>query len=673
MSTTTSASRYWLLGACLLLILLPFVLFWQLWWPDPTIRLGFAYGDFHEQNYPIRRYVAQEWRQGRMPLWDPYTFGGQPAAGSSLFQTFYPPGFWQTLFADLPRRALELEAVFHLGLAGLFTFLFLYELTGRLDAAFIGGFVFSWGGLLTSWPTLQFWILETMVWMPGGLWLLERGLKRRSCWWGVAAAIPYSFSILAGHGQTVLYSAYLSGAYLLWRAVQLRLSWRFVLRMALTVGGLTLAFSAMQWLPSVEMVPISHRADWTYADLAQGFQVRELLGILRPNLGEWSPLYVGWIPLTLVLLSPLLAWRFARESLGDVGFWLIVAVLSLLLALGQNGFLYSFFYRFAPGFNVFRHQERIAYLFSFSLAVLATHGFSALTQMQWWPRWGLVAIVLLTGVDLYRANNGVILAPPSLEVDLYETQVSRFLGDHLAAPVTRFNSEGLLPGDGNAGLVYRLRDVTGNNPIRLGAYELTLQIVPEVRWWQLFNVEYVVTRRTFDYPGISLAFEDTEGDIRVHRLEFDQQPVWITHDVDVMPNQEAAIYFTSDMGKVDPLQTAVLETAPDPAPQPAAGPESARITDFSPHRVAAEVELSAPGVVVFSEIDYPGWVAYANGERVESLRAFGILRAVALPAGEWEIEWRFRPLTVYAGLALCGVTVLGLSIGLVYQRNRSTD
>jgi hypothetical protein len=140
-----------------------------------------------------------------------------------------------------------------------------------------------------------------------------------------------------------------------------------------------------------------------------------------------------------------------------------------------------------------------------------------------------------------------------------------------------------------------------------------------------------------------------------------------------MPSQEAAIYFTSDMGKVDPLQTAVLETAPDPAPRPATGLESARVRYFSPHRVAADVALSAPGVVVFSEIDYPGWVVYANGERMESLRAFGLLRAVALPAGEWEIEWRFRPLTVYAGLALCAVTVLSLSGGFVYQKMRSTD
>ena len=669
----SSSSRYRRLGASLLLLLLPLALFWQLWWPDPAERLAFKYGDFHEQNYPIRRYVAQEWRQGRMPLWDPYTFGGQPAAASSLFQTFYPPGFWQTLFADLPRRALELEAVFHLGLAGVFTFLFLHELTGRLDAAFLGGFVFSWGGLLTSWPTLQFWILETMVWMPGGLWLLERGLQRRSLWWGVAAAIPYSFSILAGHGQTVLYSAYLSGAYLLWRAVQLRLSWRFALRMALTVGGLTLAFSAMQWIPSVEMVPISHRAAWTYADLAQGFQVRELLGILRPNWGEWSPLYVGWLPFALAFLSPLLVWRFRRPLLGHVGFWLIVAVVSLVLALGRHGFLYPLFYRFAPGFDLFRHQERIAYLFSFSLAVLAALGFAALKQLSWWPRWGLIGVILLTGADLYRANNGVVLAPLSPEARLEETRASRFLDDHLSAPVARFNSEGLLPGDGNAGLVYRLRDVTGNNPIRLGAYELTLQIVPEVRWWQLFNVEYVVTRRDFDYPGISLALEDTERDVRVHRLDFGQRPVWITHDVEVMPNREAAIYFTSDMDKVDPLQTAVLETAPDPVPQPATEPESVRITHFSPHRLTADVELSAPGVVVFSEIDYPGWVAYANGERVENLRAFGLLRAVALPAGAWDLEWRFRPLTVYIGLALCAVTVLGLSAGFVCQKMRSTD
>ena len=46
---------------------------------------------------------------------------------------------------------------------------------------------------------------------------------------------------------------------------------------------------------------------------------------------------------------------------------------------------------------------------------------------------------------------------------------------------------------------------------------------------------------------------------------------------------------------------------------------------------AAEATLSAPGVLVFSEVWYPGWVVRVDGRRLPSLRAYGMLRAVALP------------------------------------------
>ncbi len=653
MPEAVERERRWAWLCIVLLLGLPFVLFWQLWWPVPELRLGFARGDFDEQVLPMRRFAVQEWRAGRLPLWDSFTMAGQPVVPSSVFETFYPLGFWQLLFAEPPRLALELEAVAHLGLAGVFVYLFVQELAGRRDAALLAGLVFSWGGLLTSWPPLHYLVLETMVWLPAGLWLLERGLQRRSLRWAVLAALPYGLSLLAGHGQTVLYSAYLSGAYLLWRSYRLRLPWRFVLRAAGSVGLLTLGIGAAQWLPAVEMARLSQRTGWSYADVAQGFQPSELLGLLRPNPEGWSPLYLGLLPLLLALTA--LLWRGRREA----GFWWGVVLVALLLSLGGNAFLYPLAYRFLPGFSAFRHQERSAYLVSFGLAVLAALGYAGLTRR--WPqlRQGFPLLFLLVAVDLYAANNGVILEREALAVSCAPTPAVEFLRAQLGEPA-RLNSEGLLPGGGNAGMVHRLRDVTGNNPLRLGGYDLLLERVPEVRWWQLFNVEYLVTRRELDFPGITLQADFPEEELRIYHLDLGGQAVWITHEAVVMPDQTEAIRATSALDIIDTATTAVLERAPVPAPEPAMGPERARITTFAPQRVAAEVLLRAPGVVVFSEVDYPGWVLIANGERVKTLRAFGLLRAVALPAGEWELEWRFRPVSVYVGLGLTVATVVGL-------------
>mgnify|MGYP001066174830 CR=1 FL=1 len=158
MIRSLSARHRHLLAAGLLLAL-PFIMFWRIWWPAPALRQVITYGDFVEQHYLMRAFVARELSHGRLPLWDPYTFGGQPAVAATLFQVFYPLGLWQVLLPDpLPFLALELEVLFHLGLAGLFTYLFVYRLTrssgaGLTYANIVHGF--QWAdllGILRGWP-----------------------------------------------------------------------------------------------------------------------------------------------------------------------------------------------------------------------------------------------------------------------------------------------------------------------------------------------------------------------------------------------------------------------------------------------------------------------------------------------------------------------------------------
>ncbi|MGH2542490.1 MAG: hypothetical protein ACRDIB_06830, partial [Ardenticatenaceae bacterium] len=108
----------------------------------------------------------------------------------------------------------------------------------------------------------------------------------------------------------------------------------------------------------------------------------------------------------------------------------------------------------------------------------------------------------------------------------------------------------------------------------------------------------------------------------------------------------------------DPMNTVVLERAPDPLPQPSSGTELVEVAQFEHQRLVVDVTLEAPAIVVLSEISYPGWVARVNGRQVDPLRAYGLLRAVALPAGQWRVEWAFEPTIVRLGLATSLVTVV---------------
>ncbi|MCX6029971.1 MAG: glycosyltransferase family 39 protein [Chloroflexi bacterium] len=646
--------RRW--GAIALLLVLPCLLFWQTWWPDPGHRRVFAYGDFVEQYYPMRAFVAAEWRAGRLPLWDPYTFSGEPAAATSLFAPFYPLGLWQVVFPPpFPFEALQAEAILHLGLAGVFTYLFVRRLTGRPGAGLIAGVAFSLGGFLSSYPVVQLGILETAIWLPLALWLLELAFERRSLKWSVAAGAALGCSLLAGHPQTFLYIAYLTAAYLLVRGWQLRLPWRFLATTALTLGGVAAGLSAPHWLPSLELARLSPRAHLSYADVANGFQVAELWGLFRPNAGQWSPLYIGLVPLALALIGLCLpAKTGAALRRVTPWFWAGVILVALLMALGQNGFLYPLAYRWAPGFAFFRNQERAAYLVSFALAVLAGLGYARLAGQRWWPRAALALLLALTFADLFHANSGILLqARPAGGYFAVTPAVAHL--QTVSRPEWRTSTEGLLPGDGNAGLVFGLRDVSGNSPLHLEPYDRFLAAVPELRWWQMLDVQHVFTSRRLEHGALMLVLE--EGDRRLYQVFQGGKPAWIVHAFQSAADQAAAITQTGDPG-LNPFDLAVLEEAPAPLPAPPIAGEKAELVAFAPQRLAFDVELSAPGILVSSEIAYPGWTVAANGQRLPALRAYGLLRAVALPAGRWQVEWRYEPTTVWIGLAVSLLTLL---------------
>jgi hypothetical protein len=76
---------------------------------------------------------------------------------------------------------------------------------------------------------------------------------------------------------------------------------------------------------------------------------------------------------------------------------------------------------------------------------------------------------------------------------------------------------------------------------------------------------------------------------------------------------------------------------------------------YSPERI--EIEAEGPGLLVLSEVMYPGWRAQIDGRPATLLEAAGLLRSVNLPAGSHQVLFYFRPVSLYAGAIL---TLAGL-------------
>ena len=99
-----------------------------------------------------------------------------------------------------------------------------------------------------------------------------------------------------------------------------------------------------------------------------------------------------------------------------------------------------------------------------------------------------------------------------------------------------------------------------------------------------------------------------------------------------------------------------------------------QLTSYEPNRLVYKASTPKDGVVVFSEIYYPGWQVTIDGQPVDIARADYILRAINVPAGEHTIEMWFDPQSIqvtesiaYAALALL---LIGVMVLAWTQRNK---
>ena len=193
--------------------------------------------------------------------------------------------------------------------------------------------------------------------------------------------------------------------------------------------------------------------------------------------------------------------------------------------------------------------------------------------------------------------------------------------------------------------------------------------MPEVRWLTMLNVHHLVTRRELTHGAVQERAR--VGDVRLYEVALGAAPVWITHRIRFADGQDAAIQATAQLD-LDVRTTAVLEEAPVISPQPLKEEdptETARLLHFGALRLEAEAELAQPGVLIFSEIHDPGWRVWVDGQPAKPLRAYGLLRAVALPAGRHTIVWRYQPFWAWTGLVISLIVGVGMLLaGSFYLR-----
>lgn len=382
-------------------------------------------GDFTHHFLPFSLYQQQAIATGHLPLWNPYTYAGHPFLADTQAAVFYPISNL-LLLLTLPWRAvgermywLQVEAVLQVALAGTFVYLLVNALTRQRLAAITAGCAFAFSGYLTGYPPLQLAVLRTAIWLPLLLYLLWQAMHEPGRWrWWIGAAAAYATAFLAGHPQTFLHISYAAAAWVLFLLLSIRRSVIAQIVGLLLFALLAVGLSAAQLWPSLEFSGLSVRANVDYAYVSAGFPLQDTWQLLLPGvLTQFSPLYVGVVGLGLALIG-LVQGRVreqerAKSSIDAPSrphprtpplpryplFFAALALIALFLSYGDNGFLYPLAYRYAPGWQLFRGQERTAFLIALSLSVLIGLGMAALPRLGYGARrWlGLLYAMLVAG------------------------------------------------------------------------------------------------------------------------------------------------------------------------------------------------------------------------------------------------------------------------------------
>lgn len=394
-------------------------------------RYLFTERDLTSYFIPPRFFLAESFKQGDFPLWNPYQFTGSPFWANPQNGVLYP---FHSLFLLFPfDTAFNALIIFHFFLGGFFTYLLVRDLGARATGAILSGLIFMLGGYLLSVHSLLT-ILLSVVWTPLVMLFFRRAMIRPGMGHEILAALFITLSFLGG-GIEIVYGNFFvlllmmlsPGSSPLCSVEDRRRCLCLRIRSFLLISIFSLILSALQFFPFIELWGHSIRGQGiSYAEATVwSFAPRDFLLFFLPDAYGYfldmkkywvtqcwlKTMYTGGLPFVLTFF-------FFRYGTGRTLF-LSLMLFSLFISLGQYNPLYRFVYHYVPFFNGIRYPVKFLYLFILCLAITSGLGFEKLSQFskqggRWFYQHLLMAFALLSG--------GVLLV-----MVLGHTQIEAFL------------------------------------------------------------------------------------------------------------------------------------------------------------------------------------------------------------------------------------------------------
>jgi hypothetical protein len=321
--------------------------------------------------------------------------------------------------------------------------------------------------------------------------------------------------------------------------------------------------------------------------------------------------------------------------------------------------------------------------------------------------WGWTVKTRETDLASYYSPSGAARFLQSIEGE----EPSRYFGydpglkqgSHLSSPARFADSETHALEANGRPMLTGLHSVQGYNPTHIARYDQFMSTLNgdeqgyhfidvyerglDSPLLDLLNVRYIIvptdpSQENPDGAGQFEGFERTHPTI----YEDDQSKVlenpnalpraWIVHSARKEENPKEILRLLGS-GEVDPKQEALLEE--DPPQQMSQHPggssaDQALVEEYGANSMKLKTSSGSAGLLVLSEVYYPAWKAYVDGEPAEVYATDQLLRSVPIPEGEHEVELRYESEALEAGIMIsmvaCAVlVVLAFAAGVRYWRN----
>ena len=356
----------------LVLAVMIFIPFWN-------VLLGFeTFGlrDFGVYSLPTAYFQRECFWRGELPLRNPFNCCGIPFLAQFNTLALYPPSL---IYLVMPLTwAMPLFCLLHLFLGGLGMYFLASRWTGSRAGGALAGVAFAFNGVTLNvlmWPSH----IATLAWMPWVILLVEEAWRTggRKI---ILAALAAGLQVLSGGPETILFTWLILLAIVVVECCrEPARSWTTARRFA-AAGFLALGLAAAQLLPFVDFALHCSRksnfagSEWSMPPWGWGnflvplFQTSRWQQIAVQRDQYWTSSYYAGIG--VLFLAAVALWRRRHWRVWLLGGFLLA---SLVLALGNNGFVFGPLKRLLPFLGLFRYPVKFVILTLATMPLLAAY------------------------------------------------------------------------------------------------------------------------------------------------------------------------------------------------------------------------------------------------------------------------------------------------------------